>query len=159
MSKGDRKVKYKGREYILGSPEYYRSFIEEEKETPKTLQDSMLKVLIADGWCEPDGVKPYWTFRKNLMIEYFDRAFPKHKRSILNARLNELMKEGVIVKWNKYKTKPYLIKGRSWDSRVKQIEHTNFDPVVQVIMGDDPAMKRRLISDCLNNGYTGDLDI
>ena len=49
----DIKVKHEGREYILGSPEYYRSFIEEEKETPKMLQDKMLNVLIADGWCEP----------------------------------------------------------------------------------------------------------
>jgi len=155
----DIKVKHEGREYILGSPEYYRSFIEGEKETPKMLQDKMLIILIEDGWCEPDGVKPYWTFKKNKMIEYFDRAFPNHKRSILNARLNELMKEGVIVKSTKYKTKPYLIKGRCWDSRVKQIERTDSNPVVQVIMGDDPAMKRRLISDCLNNGYSGDLDI
>ena len=27
----DIKVKHEGREYILGSPEYYRSFIEGEK--------------------------------------------------------------------------------------------------------------------------------
>tara|TARA_R100001163_G_C5063048_1_gene200244 strand:- start:1664 stop:2140 length:477 start_codon:yes stop_codon:yes gene_type:complete len=155
----DIKVKHKGKEYILGSPEYYRSFIEEEKETPKILQDKMLSILIEDCWCETLGVKPYWSFKKNLMIEYFDRAFPNHKRSILNARLNELMKEGVIAKSIKYKTKPYLIKGRCWDSRVKQIGRTDSNPVVEVIMGDDPAMKRRLISDCLNNGYSGDLDI
>ena len=176
----DIKVKHKGKEYILGSPEYYRSFFEEEKETPKMLQDKMLRILIEDGWCEPDrvigdnyGLKPNqvtedckhlhfagWTFKnKHIMINYFDVAFPKHKRSILNARLNELIREGVIVRCNKYKTKNYLIKGRSWDSRVKQIKRICFNPIVEVIMGDDPAMKRRFISDCLNNGYSGDLDI
>jgi len=153
----DIKVKHEGREYILGSPEYYRSFIEEEKETPKMLQDKMLNVLIADGWCEPDGVQSYWSFKKNDMIEYFDRAFPNHKRSILNARLNELMKEAVIEKSVKYKTKPYLIKGRCWDIRVKQIESTLEEKTVEelctdVIMGDDPAMKARFITDNSGQG-------
>ena len=137
--------------------DYYLSFFDKEKETPKTLQDKMLKVLIADGWCEPDGVEPYWTFKKNKMIEYFDRAFPNHKRSILNARLNELMKVAVIEKSVKYKTKPYLIKGRCWDSRVKQIESTLEEKTVEelctaVIMGDDSAMKARFITDNSGQG-------
>ena len=149
----------KKKNHKIGSKEYYLSFFEEEKETPKTLQDKMLRVLIEDGWCEPSGLKPNqinWTFR-NIFIDYFDVAFPKHKRSILNARLNELMREGVIVRCNKYKTKTYLIKGRSWDSRVKQIEKTLQEKTVEelctaVIMGDDPAMKARFIQDNYRSG-------
>ena len=140
--------------------EYYLSFFEEEKETPKTLQDKMLKVLIADGWCDSTGVQEYWSLKKHDMIEYFDIAFPKYKRSILNARLNELMKVAVIEKSVKYKTKPYLIKGRCWDSRVKQIESTLEEKTVEelcteVIMGANPAMKARFITD---NGTQGRVD-
>jgi len=147
----------KNKNHKIGSKEYYLSFFEEEKETPKTLQDKMLKVLIAAGWCDSTGVQEYWSLKKHDMIEYFDIAFPNHKRSILNARLNELMRDRVIVKSVKYKTKPLLIKGSVWDIRVKQIESTLEEKTVEelctdVIMGDDPAMKARFITDNSGQG-------
>jgi len=148
----------------LDSREYYLSYFKDMVETPEILQDKMLKVLIADGWCEPDGVKPYWSGKKNLMIEYFDRAFPKHKRSILNARLNELMQSRVIVKSIKYKTKPYLIKGTNWDSRVRRIqptlEETSTDTLVtMILMGDNPDWRARYIADHIGDVKQENLDI
>tara|TARA_R100001530_G_scaffold116279_2_gene83314 strand:+ start:548 stop:1006 length:459 start_codon:yes stop_codon:yes gene_type:complete len=148
----------------LDSREYYLSYFKDMVETPEILQDKMLKVLIADGWCEPDGVEPYWSVKKNLMIEYFDRAFPKHKRSILNARLNELMQSRVIVKSIKYKTKPYLIKGTNWDSRVRRIqptlEETSTDTLVtMILMGDNPDWRARYIADHIGDVKQENLDI
>jgi hypothetical protein len=98
------------------------------------------------------------------MIEYFDRAFPKHKRSILNARLNELMQSRVIVKSIKYKTKPYLIKGTNWDSRVRRIqptlEETSTDTLVtMILMGDNPDWRARYIADHIGDVKQENLDI
>ena len=110
--------------YKIDSREYYLSYFKDMDETPEMLKDKMIKVLIVDGWVESNGVEPYWSVKKYDMIEYFDIAFKKVKRGILNARLNELMLDRVIVKSVKHKTKPYLIKGTNWDNRVRRIQPT-----------------------------------
>ena len=151
-------------EIKIDTREYYLSYFKGIDETPEILKDKMLKVLIADGWCEPDGVMPYWSFKKYDMIEYFDRAFPKAKRSILNARLNELMESRVIVKSIKHKTKPYLIKGTNWDNRVRRIqptlEETGTDRLItMILMGDNPDWRARYIADHMGDVDKENLDI
>ena len=150
--------------YKIDSREYYLSYFKDMDETPEMLKDKMLKALIADGWCESNGVEPYWSVKKHDMIEYFDIAFKKVKRGILNARLNELMLDRVIVKSVKHKTKPYLIKGTNWDNRVRRIQPTIQEAstdrlITMILMGDNPDWRARYIADHIADVNKENLDI
>lgn len=150
--------------YKIDSREYYLSYFKDMDETPEMLKDKMIKVLIADGWAESNGVEPYWSVKKYDMIEYFDIAFKKVKRGILNARLNELMLDRVIVKSVKHKTKPYLIKGTNWDNRVRRIQPTIQEAstdrlITMILMGDNPDWRARYIADHIADVNKENLDI
>ena len=141
------------------SRKYLESYFADEVDNPKHIQDKILIVMKQDGLMEDNGQGKYTVLKKRPLIEYLSIAFPKIKRGSLNRQLNNLLKDGVLKISTRYKTKPYVIKGRLYKSRWAQVKSTNrskTDMLISILMGDDPQHRWRYITDCIANGYKPD---
>lgn len=135
---------------------YLESYFVEEIDSPKQIQDKILIVMKQDGLMEDNGQGKYPVLKKKPLIQYLSIAFPKIKRSSLNRQLNNLLKDGVLKISTRYKTKPYVIKGRLYKSRWAQVKGTKrskTDMLISILMGDNPQHRWRYITDSINNGH------
>jgi hypothetical protein len=120
-------------------------------------------VMKQDGIMERNEDGKMTVFKKRPLLAYLRIAFPNIKPSAINRQLNNLFKDDVLKIWDKYKTKPYVIKSRQYESRMRQatsrVQRSKTDMLFEILMGDDPSKRMRYITDCIANGDTPELDV
>jgi hypothetical protein len=141
----------------MTSREYLESYFEDEVDSPEDIQNKILLVMKEDGIMERNDKGQITLFKKRPLLKYLRIAFPDIKPSTINRQLNNLFKEGVLTIWSKYKTKPYVIKGRLYESRFKRVtdkrRRSTTDMLFDILMGDDPKKRLRYLQDSLEYGY------
>lgn len=141
----------------MTSRKYLESYFEDEVDSPEDVQNKILLVMKEDGIMERNDKGQITLFKKRPLLKYLRIAFPDIKPSTINRQLNNLFKEGVLTIWTKYKTKPYVIKGRLYESRFKRVtdkrRRSTTDMLFDILMGDDPKKRLRYLQDSLQYGY------
>lgn len=141
----------------MTSRKYLESYFEDEVDSPEDVQNKILLVMKEDGIMERNEDGKMTVFKKRPLLKYLRIAFPDIKPSTINRQLNNLFKEGVLTIWSKYKTKPYVIKGRLYESRFKRVtdkrRRSTTDMLFDILMGDDPKKRLRYLQDSLQYGY------
>ena len=141
----------------MTSRKYLESYFEDEVDSPEDVQNKILLVMKEDGIMERNEEGQITLFKKRPLLKYLRIAFPDIKPSTINRQLNNLFKEGVLTIWSKYKTKPYVIKGRLYESRFKRVtdkrRRSTTDMLFDILMGDDPKKRLRYLQDSLQYGY------
>jgi len=141
----------------MTSRKYLESYFEDEVDSPEDVQNKILLVMKEDGIMERNEEGQMTVFKKRPLLKYLRIAFPDIKPSTINRQLNNLFKEGVLTIWTKYKTKPYVIKGRLYESRFKRVtdkrRRTRSDMLFDILMGDDPKKRLRYLQDSLRYGH------
>jgi len=141
----------------MTSRKYLESYFEDEVDSPEDVQNKILLVMKEDGIMERNEEGQITLFKKRPLLKYLRIAFPDIKPSTINRQLNNLFKEGVLTIWTKYKTKPYVIKGRLYESRFKRVtdkrRRSTTDMLFDILMGDDPKKRLRYLQDSLQYGY------
>lgn len=141
----------------MTSRKYLESYFSDEVDSPEDVQNKILLVMKEDGIMERNEEGQMTVFKKRPLLKYLRIAFPDIKPSTINRQLNNLFKEGVLTIWTKYKTKPYVIKGRLYESRFKRVtdkrKRTSTEMLIDILMGDDPKKRLRYIQDSLEYGY------
>jgi len=141
----------------MTSRKYLESYFEDEVDSPEDVQNKILLVMKEDGIMERNEEGQITLFKKRPLLKYLRIAFPGIKPSTINRQLNNLFKEGVLTIWTKYKTKPYVIKGRLYESRFKRVtdkrRRSTTDMLFDILMGDDPKKRLRYLQDSLQYGY------
>ena len=141
----------------MTSRKYLESYFTDEVDSPEDIQNKILLVMKEDGIMERDDKGQMTLAKKRPLLKYLRIAFPDIKPSTINRQLNNLFKEGVLTIWTKYKTKPYVIKGRLYESRFKRVtdkrRRSCTDMLIDILMGDDPKKRLRYIQDSLKYGY------
>lgn len=147
----------------MDSRKYLESYFKDEVLSAKDIQDRILLVMKEDDLMEKkeDGTAMY--LKKRPLIKYLKVALKDIKPTAVIRQLNNLLKEGVLKISTKYKTMPFVIKGRLYDSRwstVNKKKRRSLDDMfVNILMGDDPQKRLRFINDALANGEKPNLDI
>ncbi len=140
----------------MTSRKYLESYFSDEVDSPEDVQNKILLVMKEDGIMERNEEGQMTVFKKRPLLKYLRIAFPDIKPSTINRQLNNLFKEGVLTIWTKYKTKPYVIKGRLYESRFKRVtdkrKRTSTEMLIDILMGDDPKKRLRYIQDSLQHG-------
>lgn len=141
----------------MTSRKYLESYFSDEVDSPEDVQNKILLVMKEDGIMERNEEGQMTVFKKRPLLKYLRIAFPDIKPSTINRQLNNLFKEGVLTIWSKYKTKPYVIKGRLYESRFKRVtdkrRRSTTDMLFDILMGDDPKKRLRYLQDSLQYGY------
>ena len=141
----------------MTSRKYLESYFSDEVDSPEDVQNKILLVMKEDGIMERNEEGQMTVFKKRPLLKYLRIAFPDIKPSTINRQLNNLFKEGVLTIWTKYKTKPYVIKGRLYESRFKRVtdkrRRSTTDMLFDILMGDDPKKRLRYLQDSLQYGY------
>jgi hypothetical protein len=147
----------------MDSRKYLESYFKDEVLSAKDIQDRILLVMKEDDLMEKreDGTAMY--LKKRPLIKYLKVALKDIKPTAVIRQLNNLLKEGVLKISTKYKTMPFVIKGRLYDSRwstVDDYRKRNLGSMLTtILMGDDPQKRLRYINDALANGAKPKLDI
>jgi len=145
------------------SRKYLESYFTDEVDSPEDIQNKILMVMKQDGIMERNEDGKMTVFKKRPLLAYLRIAFPNIKPSAINRQLNNLFKDDVLKIWDKYKTKPYVIKSRQYKSRMKRatrkVQRNKDDMLIEILMGDDPSKRMRYITDCISNGDTPKLDV
>jgi len=145
------------------SRKYLESYFTDEIDSPEDIQNKILMVMKQDGIMERNEDGKMTVFKKRPLLAYLRIAFPNIKPSAINRQLNNLFKDDVLKIWDKYKTKPYVIKSRQYKSRMKRatrkVQRNKDDMLIEILMGDDPSKRMRYITDCISNGDTPKLDV
>ena len=145
------------------SRKYLESYFTDEVDSPEDIQNKILMVMKQDGIMERNEEGQMTVFKKRPLLAYLRIAFPNIKPSAINRQLNNLFKDDVLKIWDKYKTKPYVIKSRQYKSRMKRatrkVQRNKDDMLIEILMGDDPSKRMRYITDCISNGDTPKLDV
>ena len=145
------------------SIEYLASFYEDEHRvlSSKEIQDQILLALKHRGLMEvdEDGMGSY--LKKKPLIQKLYQWLPNIKQTSIRTQLNNLFKDDVLKISVKYKSKPYVIKGRSYNLRWSGVKHlhTKSGMLMDILMGDDPQKRLKYITDAVKSGYKFDLDV
>ena len=145
------------------SAKYLASFYEDEDRvlSSKEIQDQILLALKHRGLMEvdEDGMGLY--LKKKPLIQKLYQWLPNIKQTSIRTQLNNLFKEGVLKISVKYKSKPYVIKGRSYNLRwscVKDLR-TRSGMFMDILMGDDPQKRLKFILDAVKSNDKINIDI
>lgn len=141
----------------MTSRKYLESYYTDEVDSPEDVQNKILLVMKEDGLMELNEEGKYTVLKKRPLLKYLRIAFPDIKPSTINRQLNNLFKDGVLKISVKYKTKPYVIKGRLYESRFKRVKdkrrRSRTEMLIDILMGDDPKKRLRYIQDSLRYGH------
>ena len=146
------------------SRKYLESYFEDEVDSPEDIQNKILMVMKQDGIMERNEEGQMTVFKKRPLLAYLRIAFPNIKPSAINRQLNNLFKDDVLKIWDKYKTKPYVIKSRQYKARMRRatsrVQRSKTDMLIEILMGDDASKRMRYITDCIASGVRpAELDI
>ena len=145
------------------SRKYLESYFTDEVDSPEDIQNKILMVMKEDGIMERNEDGKMTVFKKRPLLAYLRIAFPNIKPSAINRQLNNLFKDDVLKIWDKYKTKPYVIKSRQYEARMRRatsrVQRSKTDMLIEILMGDDPSKRMRYITDCIASGVRPKLDI
>ena len=124
---------------------YLESYFKDEKITTKDIQDLILIV------CKEDDVLETRFMKKKNFLQYLYVALPNIKNTTIRRQVNNLLQAGVLKIWRKYKTKPFVVKGRlhkyRWGDILIKHRRTTTDMLFDILMGDDPAKRLTYITD------------
>jgi hypothetical protein len=141
----------------MTSRKYLESYYTDEVDSPEDIQNKILLVMKEDGIMEVNEQGKLVVFKKRPLLKYLRIAFPDIKPSTINRQLNNLFKDDVIRIASKYKTKPYVVKSRQYETRFKRVtdkrKRSRTNMLMDILMGDDPKKRLRYIQDSLKYGH------